>query len=435
VIKEVLETKSILQIGLLIISYSLIALAIPRIDFTSFVAVYSALFVGYFYLVKSRLSIQSIFIIGITARVIFLFSTPVLSDDIYRFLWDGRLWIQGENPFQHIPQFFIEHPGNLIGLEELYPKLNSKQYFAIYPPINQFIFGIAALIAPVGFFKAQFIIKLILIIGEVLLFQYAVKLLKHLNKKPGLIALYFLNPLVIIEVTGNLHFEGLMATFLIMAFYYLKTERWAVSAVFMAFGVCTKLIPLLYLPLLLPFLGFIKTTKYISIVGIVSALLFIPFMNLELALNMLNSVDLYFQSFRFNSFFYSILIDISGDQSKKWIAFLLAFVPALAVLRLAFKNSNFENLMQRSFWVHSLYYFFSAVVHPWYLVTLLALNIFQEFKYILVWSYLIGLTYFTYRTLPYEESSFIIALEYVVVITWGLIDFFRSRKKQAVATH
>jgi alpha-1,6-mannosyltransferase len=435
VVKELFQTKSIVQIGLLIIGYSLIALAIPRMEFTSFLAVYSALFVGYFYLVRNDLSIQSIFVIGMIARVIFLFSTPSLSDDIYRFLWDGRLWVQGENPFQHIPQYFNENQGNLIGLDELYPKLNSKQYFAIYPPINQFIFGIAALIAPLGFFKAQFVIKIILIAGEVLLFQYAVKLLKHLNKNRALVALYFLNPLVIIEVTGNLHFEGLMATFLIMAFYYLKTERWAVSAVFMAFGVCTKLIPLLYLPLVLPFLGFIKTTKYISIVGIVSALLFIPFMNLELALNMLNSIDLYFQSFIFNSFVYSILIDISGDESKKWIAFVLALVPVFAVLRLAFKNSNFENLMQRSFWVHSLYYFFSAVVHPWYLVTLLALNIFQELKYILFWSYLIGLTYFTYRTLPYEESSFIIALEYVVVITWVLIDFFRSRKKQAVATH
>ena len=434
-VKELFQTKSIVQIGLLIIGYSLIALAIPRMEFTSFLAVYSALFIGYFYLVRNDLSIQSIFVIGMIARVIFLFSTPSLSDDIYRFLWDGRLWVQGENPFQHIPQYFNENQGNLVGLDELYPKLNSKQYFAIYPPINQFIFGIAALIAPLGFFKAQFVIKIILIAGEILLFQYAVKLLKHLNKNRALVALYFLNPLVIIEVTGNLHFEGLMATFLIMAFYYLKTERWAVSAVFMAFGVCTKLIPLLYLPLVLPFLGFIKTTKYISIVGIVSALLFIPFMNLELALNMLNSIDLYFQSFIFNSFVYSILIDISGDESKKWIAFVLALVPAFAVLRLAFKNSNFENLMQRSFWVHSLYYFFSAVVHPWYLVTLLALNIFQELKYILVWSYLIGLTYFTYRTLPYEESSFIIALEYVVVITWGLIDFFRSRKKQAVATH
>jgi hypothetical protein len=435
VVKELFQTKSIVQIGLLIIGYSLISLAIPRMEFTSFLAVYSALFIGYFYLVRNDLSIQSIFVIGMIARVIFLFSTPSLSDDIYRFLWDGRLWVQGENPFQHIPQYFNENQGNLIGLDELYPKLNSKQYFAIYPPINQFIFGIAALIAPLGFFKAQFVIKIILIAGEILLFQYAVKLLKHLNKNRALVALYFLNPLVIIEVTGNLHFEGLMATFLIMAFYYLKTERWAVSAVFMAFGVCTKLIPLLYLPLVLPFLGFIKTTKYISIFGIVSALLFIPFMNLELALNMLNSIDLYFQSFIFNSFVYSILIDISGDESKKWIAFVLALVPAFAVLRLAFKNSNFENLMQRSFWVHSLYYFFSAVVHPWYLVTLLALNIFQELKYILVWSYLIGLTYFTYRTLPYEESSFIIALEYVVVITWGLIDFFRSRKKQAVATH
>lgn len=434
-IKELLQTKFIGQIGLLIIGYSLIALAIPRVEFISFIAIYTALFVGYFYLIQSKLSISSIFIIGIISRLVFLFETPSLSDDIYRFLWDGRLWVQGENPFQFIPQYFNENPGDLIGLKELYPHLNSPQYFAIYPPINQFIFGLAALIAPLGFFKAQLVIKLVLIAGEVLLFQYSIKLLKHLNKKPELVALYFLNPLVIIEISGNLHFEGLMATFLIMAFYYLKTDRWAVSAIFMAFGVCTKLIPLLYLPLLVTVLGFIKTTQYISVVAIICALLFAPFLNFELALNMLNSVDLYFQSFKFNSFVYSILMDVAGNESKKWIAFTLALIPAIAVLRLAFKKASFNDLIHRSFWIHSLYYLFSAVVHPWYLVTLLALNTFQEFKYIIVWSYLIGLTYFTYRTLPYEESSFIIAFEYVIVIIWGLIEFFRSRRQQTIATH
>ncbi len=433
-LKELLSAKILSQLILTLGGYLLLAAVIPRTDFTSFIAIYTLLFFGYLLLIRAKLNLASIFTIGLASRLIFLSCTPSLSDDVYRFLWDGRLWTQGVNPFQYIPQYFIDNPNNLKGLEELYPHLNSKQYFAIYPPINQFIFGITALLVPAGFFKAQLTLKLILIAGELLLFRYGVKLLKTHNLNPGLIGLYFLNPLVIIEITGNLHFEGLMSTFVLASFYYLKTNRWALSSIAFAFAICTKLLPILYLPLLLPILGLSKTIKYNVLTLTVCALLFLPFLNLELAMNMLNSIDLYYQSFKFNSFIYSVLLDLLGEESKVWIGLILALIPALFILRLAFKKGDYKSVIERSFGAHTLYYIFSAVVHPWYLVTLLALNTILQHKFIIIWSYLIGLSYFTYRTLPYEESSFVIAIQYLVVLIWAAIEYSKQKNQSKLAT-
>ncbi len=412
----------------LIASFSLVSFLIPRTDFYSFIACYTVSFLAYFYLCRQKIELRNILLIGILARTTFIFTTPEYSDDVYRFLWDGRLWIQGENPFEHIPQYYLSNRQDLIGLTELYEQLNSKNYFAVYPPINQFIFGLSAWIAPTGFFKGQLVLKLVMIAGELLAFYYGVKLLRIFGQQPERIAWYFLNPLVILEVTGNLHFEGLMVTFLLMAFYHLKTNRWAISALFMAFAICTKLLPILYLPLLIPVLGIKKSLQYLILVAAVCFLLFLPFLNIELLLHIFSSIDLYFQSFQFNSFLYNILLDLLGPASKPWLAILLALFPALLVFRYIFMPSNIKNFLKRSLVVHSVYYFFAAVVHPWYLVTLLALNLFVRFRFVVVWSYVIGLSYFTYRTLPYNESSFLIALEYTAVGVWSLLDYFRFSK-------
>lgn len=421
--------KQNVQLALSGVAYFLLTYFTPRDQFGSFIALYSLLFLSYFWLLRNPLTTRSIFAWGVTFRILFLGAMPWLSDDIYRFLWDGRLWIQGENPFAFIPQYYMGNETHLMGLKELYPLLNSKQYFAIYPPVNQFVFGLAALIVPTGIFKGQLVIKIVLLIGEILLFRYGIRLLELLKKDTRLIALYFLNPLVVLEVCGNLHFEGLMATFLIMAFYYLQTHRWPISALCFALAIGTKLIPLLYLPLLFPLLGFQKMVQYTFITLTVVLLLFVPFLNLELSLNMLESVDLYYQSLSFNAFFYHIITDLSSETIKPYVAFGLAVIPSIYVLLQAFKSTNLNTTIRKSQIAHTVYYLFSAVVHPWYLVTLLGINIVVGFKHIAVWSYVIGLSYFTYRTFPYEESSFIIALEYLTVILILLIEIYLANKK------
>ena len=170
-----------------------------------------------------------------------------------------------------------------------------------------------------------------------------------------------------------------------------------------------------------------------------NVILFIPYASQEFLSNLGSSIHLYFNSFQFNSFIYAIISDVlakSGlpESSNKIVAPLLMLFPVatLAWFSLS-KKSMLKNLPSKISTTQGFYYFFSAVVHPWYLTTVLAFSTFQPVKYILVWSYVVGLSYFTYRTLPYEESSILIALEYLLVFMFLFIDWIILKRKRYLA--
>ena len=83
--------------------------------------------------------------VAVLLRLVFLFSTPVLSDDFFRFVWDGRLLVAGVNPYLYLPSNLLHSPiflsANLN--TTLYEGLNSPNYFTVYPPLNQLFFGTA----------------------------------------------------------------------------------------------------------------------------------------------------------------------------------------------------------------------------------------------------------------------------------------------------
>ena len=119
-----------------------------RSNFTFLIAQVFALFILFYFqwkLIKgnnNEISMSMIQWSGIFLRILLLFHLPNLSDDFFRFLWDGQLINHGANPYLHIPSS-IYNPISYIGYDQLlYEGLNSKAYFSIYPPFNQFIFSI-----------------------------------------------------------------------------------------------------------------------------------------------------------------------------------------------------------------------------------------------------------------------------------------------------
>ena len=72
---------------------------------------------------------RSVLIIGLVFAALFrlsiLFSPPYLSDDLYRYVWDGRVQAAGINPYRYIPA-----DQSLVGLrdEKIYPKINRRDY-------------------------------------------------------------------------------------------------------------------------------------------------------------------------------------------------------------------------------------------------------------------------------------------------------------------
>ena len=363
---------------------------------------------------------------GMLMRLLLLFSFPALSDDIYRFIWDGRLLLNVTDPYKQLPADYVQM--GLDGLDQgLYDQLNSKEYFSIYPPFNQVFFYISVLLSPNSVFWSAVVLRVIIILFEWGNIQLISKLLRHykLPQKYGL--LYALNPLVILELTGNLHFEAIVIFFLLLALWRYEQGKLHWSAIYFGLSVATKFLPLIFLPLLLRQVGFKKTMIYGLIVAVVLAVSFLPLINTAHIWAIKDSMELYFQKFEFNASVYYLTRWYGFQEfghniiarSGKWMMY--ATLGSIWLYALLGKKKRLPEMMM---WVWTLYLLFATTVHPWYVIPLLALSIFSTKQYPYLWTILVFFTYINYQLEGYTERLEVVIVEYVVVAVVALYETF-----------
>ncbi|HYK75837.1 MAG TPA: polyprenol phosphomannose-dependent alpha 1,6 mannosyltransferase MptB [Daejeonella sp.] len=288
--------------------YTLSGYFMERSHFSFLISVYSGLFLIYFFLLRYRysLNLKLGIIAGLIFRFMLIFSLPVLSDDFYRFLWDGHIQQLGFNPFDYTPRQLLAQNQDSY-LEQLFPYLNSPDYFSVYPQLLQWIFRLCSYVADDQILRSVIILKSILFAfegGSIYLLQ---KLLRLKNINPKLIFFYTLNPLVIIELTGNIHFEALMIFFILLTAWFIEKQNGLSSAGALTMAIQAKLIPLIALPLLFKKNSPWKNISYVLLCPLLFWI-FNPWMwtSPEKVLNFFSSLKLYYGKFEFNGGFYSI---------------------------------------------------------------------------------------------------------------------------------
>ena len=408
---------------LLAISFAQIALLIPNRSDTSALWINLIFaFIGYYLLFKqfNEIALKSIFFIEtIFFRLIFLFSIPLLSDDIYRFIWDGSQILHGINPFSYTPKELMSLNYDWID-PLLFQKMNSPNYFSVYPPINQFIFWLSAIPGKGNLLASVIIMRVIIILFDFGNIYFIRKLLIYFKKDERLVFLYALNPLVIIEFTGNLHFEVVMIFFTLWSVWLLLNNRWILSSIVLGLAVCTKLLPIIFLPLFIRYIGWKKTIYAGLICGFVVLILFLPFIHsLKLLENIISSIQLYYGKFEFNGSIYQILKAVGWKiLGYNPIAFTSKILIVLALVGFLISYVKSKNILEGIFWLMFTYCICSAIVHPWYILILVALTPFVKWRFALIWSMLICLSYYTYSVVPYDENLWLVLVEY------GLLGIF-----------
>jgi alpha-1,6-mannosyltransferase len=86
-----------------------------------------------------------------------------------------------------------------------------------------------------------------------------------------------------------------------------------------------------------------------------------------------------------------------------------------------------KTLLSDWMWVLCIYFLFVTILHPWYITTLLALSIFTSYRFPLVWTGLIFLTYVGYTATGFTENLWLTAFEYIGVIGYFIFEF-KSQK-------
>lgn len=426
-----------------ILFYWSFAYNLVRTDFVKLALLFGALF----YLTSKIIQFEKwnfklLIATGIIFRLVFLIAVPNLSQDFYRFIWDGELIKSGINPYLYTPDQIMEQGTiSFPGMNELYAGMTdlNARHFSNYPPVNQILFALAALLGGGSVMGSMVILRLMIILADIGALYFGRKLLHNLNSANHLAFWYFLNPLVIIELTGNLHFEGVMLFFFIWAIYLLSKNKWLWASPVYAISIMIKLIPLLFLPILIKYLGLKKSAIFYTLVVSGCVILLLPFYSSVFIDNYSETVGLWFSNFEFNASIYNVVkkIAVTYFEAKPWelidtYGSLLKIAVLVIILLLAFlrKNQKLDNTLSTMVIALAMYYFLSSTVHPWYVVFLLGFAIFTDYRFPLVWSCTIILSYYAYSNPDFKENLWLLAIEYIVVIGYFIYEMIRSSQKK-----
>ena len=314
-----------------------------------------------------------ILIVGLVPRLALLPTEPTYSEDLYRYLWDGRLTAAGVDPYPKAPTDSTLAPFR-DGLEA---KLNHADVPTIYPPAAQLLFAATTRVeATPRAWKAT-----LLVLEAALLLALAF-LIRARALPPERLLLYYWNPLVVVESFGSGHVDLAAAAFLLVALALHERGRSAGAGVAFALAALAKYLPLLLVPALVR----ARAWRLLLVSTVVIVVLFLPFLGAGSAL--LGGLAAYARHWEFNGSLYPLLRAVTpdGDAARLVLAGLLA-AAALAI------GARSRTLTGAALGTSVAFLLVSPTVYPWYLVPAVALLPLHPDRGILVFSGLVALSY------------------------------------------
>jgi len=408
----------------------------PRFEFGLTFGLFALIFSGMvllFFLSDQRINRTKILWAGILLRMAVFAFAPQWSDDVYRFLWDGELLKTGENPYLQTPREYQEEhqdPDNAY-LNSLFEKLNSPDYYSVYPPLNQAVFAVGAIASNGSFWNGFFALRLMLILGEIAVFFLLWKLLELFQRPPKVILLYWFNPLIILEITGNLHFEGLVLGLILALLVALHKREHLFSGGFWGLAIGMKLLPLMLAP---AFLFFTQTSKKAAFWIASFASVFLCFAWLywdDSYLNFFQSIRLYQGKFEFNASIYYLLREvgfwIQGYNTIETLTKILSLMTLAAIVFFSWekKSQTLAELVDLWVLIYLIYLILQPVVHPWYIIPAFGLSLLTHRNTFLIWTFAVIFSYQAYGNENFQENPLFLFAEYVLIFAAIFFDYFR----------
>jgi len=319
---------------------------------------------------RDELDLKTVLIGAVLFRLFMLPFPPLTSDDFFRYLWDGLVQHQGDNPYHHLPssdRYADFHP-----LPE-YTRSNSKDYHSVYPPLSQAVFYVAAAFRDWGFQASYIVLKL----QWMLLELAGIWALSRMVSARDLM-LYAWNPLIIIAIAGQGHTETGMVGLILLTLHLVSRNKPGLASLALAAAGWIKLYPFLLFPFLVSRFGFRKIWP-----GALFAIaLGWAYLDTTAVRNLFGSLSLYLSYFEYNSGIYFALREIGWKVG--WLFGINDPRPAISMgLAIAFAAIGLTawwrhhrgklTLAHAVMLIFAAYLVCSRTVHPWYLSGVLCL--------------------------------------------------------------
>jgi hypothetical protein len=324
----------------------------------------------------------TILVVALLLRLLFLFAPPQLSDDIYRYLWDGSNLIAGVNPYATAPSHMMPSPA----LAPVHSRINHPNYVTIYPPMAQIIFGGGAALG--GAING---LKAFMVMIDIGLCAVILMILKRLELPAWKAALYAWNPLPVLEIAGSGHVDGAGMALLLAALYLLMPDRntqirsnsrcwpFLISGALLACAGMVKLLPFVFAPVLLCLVPTGKRRYFIAGAIGTMALLAVPF--LPDLINMTSSLNSYARNWEFAGFAFTTLRRVTGSGTFARLLLSASFLLVVCVTTYRLVQgvkltelSGIRTLLtvKACYIIAFAFLLLTPTLQPWYALTLAA---------------------------------------------------------------
>ncbi|UJP64790.1 carotene biosynthesis protein [Mongoliitalea daihaiensis] len=407
------------------------AYGLERTDAWALQVCYAILF-GLFlfsYWRSQEIGFVRLLVIGCLSRLLLIPHTPFLSDDFYRFLFDGHLILQGINPYTYLPQEALQQvsENSLSYMSLLVEQMNSSSYFSIYPPLHQ-VFFVGAALGGQSLVWNLILLRLPLILVDMGVLFFLWKLLPLWNQDRSKVLLYWLNPLIILELTGNVHFEGLVLLGLLGSIWFFKTSKPMTSASLWGFAIGVKLLPAIMGAVWLRVFPPLKHTRFWLTFTFICLIVLFPLFQADTFHNFYQSFRLYQSSFEFNASLYYVLRFLSSF----WLDYnpigtlgpVLNFLAIIGMLFFAWRQPKPIDLATGFVGTYGIYLVVQTTVHPWYIIPMLGLSLLTRYSSPLLWSALVFLSYTAYTSDPTEELTLLLLVQYIPLLIFAAKELF-----------
>lgn len=327
-----------------------------------------------------RMPLWGIVLFGAVFRLILLPAIPSLSDDVYRYAWDGKVQWFGINPYRYAP---VDDALFHLRDEAVFPHINHAELPTIYPPVAQVLFLI-------GYALSQNIwgIKILVVLAEGAMVWVLVRLLRMRGCDARALLIYFWHPLVVAEGAGNGHLDAIGATGVMLALFLFLSQRDRMAFVALGGAALIKFLPVAFaLFFMRRKSGWIpKNAGAFALLPLVLILGYVPYA--YGGAPFLGSLGVYAMHWEFNGLAFGVVRALTGDGSiARWI---LGCGFAGWVMFLFYRETP---PMQAVFGAVAAFLVLTPTLHPWYALYLVPFLCFFRQPAWIGFTLLLGLSY------------------------------------------
>ena len=296
---------------------------------------------------------------GLVFRVTLIPHGVVGSDDIYRYIWDGKVAAAGINPFAYTPTDpHLSH----LATGDLPSKVNHPELRSVYPALAQLLF----LTSHALFGETAWGVKILLTVMDCLTVMCLWMFVRGRADPVTPVLVYAWSPLPVLYFALDGHIDALGIPFLLLGLYLFLQMKPVRGALAIGLSALSKLVPLLVLPLLFRHLkGYRRLLiPALPLLMVVAGAL----MYYEPSWGVLQSLTTFGSRWEFNGSIFSIVYFTTGSNEAAHVVSGILIVLLIGILTVIDRP-----LLEKVFWGFSGFLLFSPVVHPWYLTWIAAL--------------------------------------------------------------